>query len=135
MSTGTAKPTPSPPPPVERICELIPTTSPPALTSGPPELPWLMAASVWIAPAIEKPVSDSIERFRAEITPTESDCGSSNGDPMAATGAPTLRSLEEPSGSTRSRRPLGSTRSRATSEFGSVPMILAGTWLPSANCT
>ena len=79
MSTGTANPTPSPPPPVDRICELMPTTSPLALTSGPPELPWLMAASVWIAPAMEKPVSESIERLVAEITPTESDGGSSNG--------------------------------------------------------
>jgi hypothetical protein len=95
----------------------------------------LIAASVWIAPAIENPVSDSIERFNAEITPTESDCGSSNGDPIAATGAPTLRSVDEPSGSTRRLSPFGSTRRSATSAFGSVPTILAGTWLPSANCT
>ena len=30
------------------IAVLMPTTSPSALTSGPPELPGLMAASVWI---------------------------------------------------------------------------------------
>ena len=29
---------------------LMPTTSPAALTSGPPELPELIAASVWIRP-------------------------------------------------------------------------------------
>ena len=28
--------------------ELIPTTCPAMLSSGPPELPWLIAASVWI---------------------------------------------------------------------------------------
>ena len=52
VSTGTAKPTPSPPPPVDRICELIPITRPRASTSGPPELPRLIAASVWIASLI-----------------------------------------------------------------------------------
>ena len=31
------------------IAESIPTTSPARLTSGPPELPGLIAASVWIA--------------------------------------------------------------------------------------
>ena len=49
---GIAKPIPTfpsvPEPPV-RIWELTPITSPRALISGPPELPWLIAASVWIA--------------------------------------------------------------------------------------
>ena len=66
-----------------------------------------MAASVWIAPMVSKPVSDWIERSSAEMTPTESDCSSPNGLPMAATGAPTCRSLVEPSGSGRSVRPVG----------------------------
>ena len=35
--------------PTDRITELTPTTLPLASTSGPPELPWLTAASVWIA--------------------------------------------------------------------------------------
>jgi len=43
---GIAKPSPAPGP--ERTRVLIPITSPPALISGPPELPGLMAASVWI---------------------------------------------------------------------------------------
>ena len=38
-----------------------------------------MAASVWIAPMVSKPVSDWIERSSAEMTPTESDCSSPNG--------------------------------------------------------
>jgi hypothetical protein len=46
-----AKPMPMLPPsaPEERIEELIPTSAPVASTSAPPELPWLMAASVWMA--------------------------------------------------------------------------------------
>ena len=31
-----------------RMAELMPITSPSKLNSGPPELPWLMAASVWM---------------------------------------------------------------------------------------
>lgn len=33
----------------ERIAELIPTSAPVESTSAPPELPWLIAASVWMA--------------------------------------------------------------------------------------
>ena len=52
-SIGTANPMPMLPlvglfVPV-RIWFVIPTTWPNRLISGPPELPWLMAASVWIA--------------------------------------------------------------------------------------
>ena len=64
-----------------------------------------MAASVWIASPIWNWVSDSIERFRAEITPTESDWRSPNGLPMAATGVPTVRSPEWPRASGVSFRP------------------------------
>ena len=52
---GIAKPTPmlplSPPrlPPTVAMAELTPITSPSMSTSGPPELPGLIAASVWIA--------------------------------------------------------------------------------------
>ena len=58
-SMGIAKPRPIDPPsllcpkgvlePVVRIEELMPTTRPARSTSGPPELPGLMAASVWTA--------------------------------------------------------------------------------------
>jgi hypothetical protein len=46
---GIAKPTPSAFPDSERIWALIPITRPPASRSGPPELPWLIGASIWIA--------------------------------------------------------------------------------------
>ena len=55
-SIGMAKPTPMLPPwseaicePSEAIAELTPTTWPWRLTSGPPELPGLIAASVCTA--------------------------------------------------------------------------------------
>ena len=53
VSIGMAKPMPMLPDcslllPV-RIWLVMPMTWPSALISGPPELPWLMAASVWIA--------------------------------------------------------------------------------------
>jgi hypothetical protein len=81
----------------------------------------LIAASVCTAPGVSKPVSDWIERFSAEMTPIDSDCSSPNGLPIAATGAPTLRSFVEPIGSARSVRPLGATFSRATSLNASKP--------------
>ena len=49
---GIAKPTPTLPLVAElspvSICELTPITSPRRFRSGPPELPWLIAASVWM---------------------------------------------------------------------------------------
>ncbi len=135
-STGTAKPTPSPPPELVLICWLIPITLPAASTSGPPELPGLIAASVWMAPGIaNSPLSDWMSRSIADTTPTESDWRSPNGDPIAATGEPTGTLALEPSGSGRSVRPFGSIFSSATSAFGSWPMIFASTRLPSANST
>ena len=44
---GTAKPMPIEPPVGEMIAVFTPITSPSMLNSGPPELPRLMAASVW----------------------------------------------------------------------------------------
>ena len=133
MSTGTAKPTPSPPPPVDWICELMPITCPRAFSSGPPELPWLIAASVWIALPMRKAVSDSMSRPVAEMTPTDSDWFSPNGLPMAATGEPTTRFVDEPSCSGVSVSPAGLIFRSATSALRSVPTICAGTRLLSAN--
>ena len=47
-SEGIEKPMPIEPPEGEMIAVLMPTTSPNMLNSGPPELPRLMAASVWM---------------------------------------------------------------------------------------
>jgi hypothetical protein len=43
-----AKPTPTEPPEREKIAVLMPTRRPVRSTSAPPELPGLMAASVWM---------------------------------------------------------------------------------------
>ena len=47
-SVGTEKPMPIEPPLGEMIAVLMPMTSPSMLNSGPPELPLLIAASVWM---------------------------------------------------------------------------------------
>ena len=61
---GTAKPMPTLPreaPPVA-ICELTPITRPSSSSSGPPELPGLIGASVWMTESIEKPLGAWISR-------------------------------------------------------------------------
>ena len=65
MSIGIAKPMPFE---SAAIAVLMPTTSPSASSSGPPELPGLIAASVWIrllrfwlpSVVIERPLADTI---------------------------------------------------------------------------
>ena len=47
VEAGTAKPMPTDPPVGDRMA-LIPITSPFMLNSGPPELPLLIDASVWM---------------------------------------------------------------------------------------
>ena len=69
---GIAKPMPTlpcwPVEPVE-ICEVTPITRPCESISGPPELPWLIAASVWIAWSIGSEFGASICRCTALTTP------------------------------------------------------------------
>ena len=48
MFTGIAKPIPTEPPVCEKIALLIPISAPRTSTSGPPELPGLIEASVWM---------------------------------------------------------------------------------------
>ena len=49
--------------------ELMPTTSPAAFTSAPPELPWLIGASVWMSPFSCVLASTSSVRFFAGHDP------------------------------------------------------------------
>ena len=56
------------PPPLAATAVLMPITWPAAFTSGPPELPELIAASVWISP-VSGLDSVSIERSSAETMP------------------------------------------------------------------
>ena len=97
MLIGVAKPIPCAPPP--RIAVLIPTTSPLMLSRGPPELPKLIAASVWMKFSNERVCSlkPSARPF-AEMTPTVSVFSNWNGLPMAIAQSPLRMRSESPSG-------------------------------------
>ena len=89
VSIGTAKPTPELlPPPLVAICELTPITRPSASSSGPPELPGLIAASVCSTPEMVKPLGDSMSRLSAEMMPLVTVPWRPNGLPMAIAGWP-----------------------------------------------
>ncbi len=96
---GIANPTPSLPPDSLWICEFTPITSAEAFRSGPPELPWLIGASVWIEFEIVKSLGESIERWSALTIPLVTVCGRPNGLPIATTGSPTCTLSELPSAS------------------------------------
>ena len=71
MLIGTAKPIPMFPSfcAFVMIAVLMPMTSPRTLSSGPPELPGLIAASVWII-SLLRPVDTGNARPTALTTPT-----------------------------------------------------------------
>ena len=72
---GTAKPMPMKKPLRDGLARAvtIPITCPPRLSSGPPELPGLTAASNWIRPCNVLPSFASVERSRPEMTPDVSE--------------------------------------------------------------
>ena len=84
VSLGIAKPTPTlaltvPP----SIWALTPTTWPAASSSGPPELPWLIGASVWIEFGIVRPFGAWMSRPIADTIPAVIVRSSPNGLPIA----------------------------------------------------
>ena len=78
------------------IWALTPITWPAASSSGPPELPWLIGASVWIESLIEKLFGESIVRWSALTMPLVTVWASPNGLPIATTGSPTWTASELP---------------------------------------
>src|SRR6478735_10338022 len=83
---GTEKPTPALSFESLSIWSLIPITVFVATSiSGPPELPWLIAASVWIAPVMEKPFGAVIVRLVALTIPAVMVSARPNGLPIATT--------------------------------------------------
>ena len=84
---------------VARSCALMPITAPERSISGPPELPWLIAASVCSALSIAKSFGAEIWRWMAEMMPAVSVRSSPNGLPIATTESPTSTVDESPSGS------------------------------------
>ena len=99
-SIGTAKPTPSSPTRgSQRICALIPIARPRASRSGPPELPRLIGASVWIASKrLYGPSSATGSSGRAPRRRRPRARSRPERDPIAATGSPTATESELPSG-------------------------------------
>ena len=67
----------------------MPTTSPSVVTSGPPELPGLAAASNWIRLVSTRlPSGERYSRFRPDTTPADTDGPMPNGKPTAITSSP-----------------------------------------------
>ena len=123
VALGIANPTPtfaSTVPP--SICELMPITCPKRSSSGPPELPWLIGASVWIAFWIERPLGAWMSRPVALTIPAVIVRSSPKGFPIAYTGSPTS-TFEPANRSGRSAEAGAFTRTTAMSVEGSVPTI------------
>ena len=102
---------------LEYLALVMPTTSPYILNRAPPELPELMAQSVWIRSMV---VSEDMvtSRFRALTIPEVSEKVSSpRGLPMATTLSPTFSLSESPM--TTGVRPAASIFSTATSLLSS----------------
>src|SRR5439155_360828 len=93
--TGIANPMPTEPPLRLTIAVLMPTTWPRALISGPPLLPGLMEASVWMKSSYGP---SPMTRPVALTMPVVTVCSRPNGLPIAITGSPTLSAAESPSG-------------------------------------
>ena len=100
---------------------LTPISRPLESRSGPPELPGLIAASVWITSRMMRPAGERNSRPSALITPTVSVWSSPNGLPTASTRRPTSRSAERPSASGTMRATGARIFSTARSFSGAAP--------------
>ncbi len=130
-SIGIAKPMPSMPAWRPAMALFRPTSLPVASTSAPPELPKLIAASVWMK--FSKVVTPSWPRPVALTMPCVTVWPSPSGLPIASTGSPTRSRSERPSGM------IGSVpswiRSTARSVSRSTPTSVAGASRPSRSWT
>ncbi len=123
-AAGIAKPTPDEVPEPERMAVFTPIRSPFMSTSGPPELPGLMAASVWMnEETLLEPIS---ERASAETMPLVTVWPTPNGSPIARTMSPTCMSVAASMAIDGSRSAPGSIFSTARSARGSSSSTLAG---------
>jgi hypothetical protein len=82
-SIGMAKPMPAYAPEGETMAVVTPITRPAESISGPPELPGLIATSVWMTSAISRPPLVGRRRFSALMMPLVSDWSRPNGLPIA----------------------------------------------------
>ncbi len=109
----------------------MPITSPFRLNSGPPELPWLIEASVWM-----KSSNGELLMFRlsALTIPLLTDMPMPSGLPIAITGSPISSLLLSPQRTAVSACCV-CTLITATSTIGAVPTNLADAVRPSENLT
>ena len=132
---GTAKLMPADWPTWLMIAVFMPITWPREFSSGPPELPGLIAASVWMIPLIIRPFLALSERSRLLTIPEVSVRSSPNGLPRARIFWPTSTLDESPKVTGKSLSAGTWIRSTATSLEASAPTILAGWAEPSKSVT
>jgi len=104
---------------------LTPIKRPALSRSGPPELPGLMAASVWITSWMVRPVTAVISRPSALTIPVVKVWSSPKGLPMAKTFCPTNRSLDSPRAIGRSLSAGALICKTARSRSGAAPTSTA----------
>ena len=109
----------------------MPITSPWLSNSGPPELPWLMAASVWMK--LSKAVA-WMSRLRPLTMPELTEPPSPSGLPMAITVSPTTSLSLSPSVTVGSGF-SGRTRISARSASGLSAVASARSWVLSCRVT
>mmetsp|Transcript_12376 Transcript_12376/g.34026 ORF Transcript_12376/g.34026 Transcript_12376/m.34026 type:complete len:294 (+) Transcript_12376:350-1231(+) len=134
VSMGMARPTPAKVPLPVRMAVFTPTTRPSESNSGPPLLPGLMDASVWMTPLMGRPPTPSIFLETPLMMPRLRLCSRPKGLPNAKTFCPTRRFAEVPRGRGRMRFAgtasavslvRAPTRSTATSLAASAPTTTA----------
>jgi hypothetical protein len=133
MLTGIAKPMPSEPPVRVKMAVLIPTSLPSMSISAPPELPGLIAASVWMKE--RKSPGPILVLARAETMPLVTVWPTPKGLPTARTKSPTSSSSESPKESEGSSSPRVSILSTARSVRSSAPNTWASNSRRSARAT
>ena len=132
-STGTANPMFWAP---GRIAVVIPMTCPHGSSSGPPEFPGLIDASVWIIGSASDHAAPGTIRLTAETIPRVSVWSNPSGLPIAYTSTPTANRDESPSVATGSDPFVGGgILMSAMSKIGSAPMSFAGRLVPSSSVT
>ena len=118
-----------------RIAVFIPITSPRAFSNGPPELPGLIAASVWmkLTRLSGSPVIALLERPVALMIPVVTVLSNPRGLPIAIAHSPGLSRSELPKAT--AGKLFASILTTATSVTGSLPKTLPWYLRPSLSIT
>src|SRR5258707_939607 len=126
-----AKPIPTLPPDGEKIIEFMPMTWPRRSKVGPPELPRLIGASIWMKSVYGPfPISRPSDETVAAVTGLDRP----NGLPTATTQSPTRTCRSSPNSTVGSGLSL-LILSSATSVSASLPISLASKLRPSGSLT